>query len=90
MRLKLLVALLTTLTASAAVADLRPDCDPKKAARNAAMDATVGVSGRCDTDKLAKDAKEDLSDSAKDAVDVDRDKHRKRHRDADRKKKKKD
>ena len=87
---KLIVVLLAMLSASAAVADLRPDCDPKRAARNAALDSTVGVSGRCDADKLAKDTKEDLSRNAKDAVDVDRDKHKQRHGNTSRKKKKKD
>ncbi|UTF59521.1 hypothetical protein [Gilvimarinus sp. DA14] len=43
------------------------DCNAKKAARNAALDSTVGVSGNCDAEKLAKDAKDDVKDSVKDA-----------------------
>ena len=87
---KSMVALLAVLASSAAVADLRPDCDPKRVARNAALDSTVGVSGRCDADKLAKDTKKDVSNNAKDAVDVDRDKHKQRHDNTSRKKNKKD
>ena len=54
-----------------ALADLKPDiveCDAQKAARNAALDATVGVSGGCDADKLAKETKKD----AKEAVTPDK------------------
>ena len=43
-------------------------CDAQKAARNVAMDATIGVSGRCDAEKLA----EDTVDDAKDKVDLDK------------------
>lgn len=70
--------LLAALAAASAQADLKPDlvdCDPQKAARNAAMDATVGISGRCDPEKLTKDAREE----AKEKVDIDRDKDKKRH-----------
>jgi len=90
MTTRLMVALLAALSAGAAVADLRPDCDPKRVARNAALDSTVGVSGRCDADKLAKDTKKDVSNNAKDAVDVDRDKRKQRHDNSSRKKNKKD
>ncbi|MEH6637074.1 MAG: hypothetical protein V7700_16260 [Halioglobus sp.] len=75
-----IIAFLTLLVAPGAFADLTPNCNPKKAARNAAMDATVGVSGRCDTGKAAKDAKEDVVDNAKDAVDVDLDKNKQHER----------
>jgi hypothetical protein len=72
-------AILVALTAASyAVADLKPDvldCNPKKAARNAAMDATVGVSGRCDPGKVAEKTKENVVDDAKDAVDIDLDKN---------------
>jgi len=71
-------ALWTLLFSAGAMADLKPDvmdCNPKKAARNAAMDATVGVSGKCDSGKAAKNAKEDAVDDVKDSVDLDRDKH---------------
>ena len=76
MKFRVLVMLFAILVASAASADLKPKCDPKKAARNAAMDATVGVGGRCDADKVAKNAKEDVKDS----VDLDRDKNHKNHK----------
>jgi hypothetical protein len=84
MKYKLIVLLLAAVFASGAAAK----CDPKKAARNAAMDASVGISGRCDADSLAKDTKEDLGGNVKDSVDVDRDKHHK-HRDGDKMKRKK-
>ena len=74
MKLQVTALVLGTLLTAGAYAD----CTAKKAARNATMDATVGVSGRCDPDKLAKDAKKDLGDGVKDTVDVDRDKHHKK------------
>lgn len=60
------------LFATPALADLKPDiidCDAKKVARNAAMDATVGISGGCDTEKMADSAKDDLDDRFDDAKD---------------------
>ena len=69
-------ALWALLFCAGAMADLKPDvmdCNPKKAARNAAMDATVGVSGKCDSGKAAKNAKEDAVDDVKDSVDLDHD-----------------
>jgi len=54
------------------LADLKPDvldCDPKKAGRNAAMQATVGVSGKCNAKKAANEAKKDVTNDAKDKVD---------------------
>lgn len=77
MNVKLVAALLAILVSTNTIADLKPDiidCDPKKAARNAAMDATVGISGRCDTAKAAENSKENVVDAAKDSVDVDLDK----------------
>ncbi|WP_439134394.1 hypothetical protein [Pseudomaricurvus sp.] len=56
----------------AVLADLKPDvldCDPKKAARNAAMDAGIGVSGKCDAKKVAEDAKDDAKDRLDDKKD---------------------
>ena len=88
MKGKALVLLLVSLAVPNAIADLKPDvldCDAKKAARNAAMDATVGVSGRCDTSKAAKNTKENVADDVKDSVDMDLD-GRKRSRDGDSKK----
>lgn len=64
------LALVLAFFAWPALADLKPDfveCDAQKAARNAALDASVGVSGGCDAEKVAKKTKED----AKDAVSPD-------------------
>ena len=74
MKLQLTVLIMGVLLTSGAYAD----CNAKKAARNATMDATVGVSGRCDPNKLAKDAKEDLGDDVKDSVDLDKGKHQRK------------
>lgn len=60
------------LLSAFALADLKPDildCDPKKAARNAAMDATVGISGKCDGKKVAENAKDDAKDRIDDKKD---------------------
>ncbi|WP_157976753.1 hypothetical protein [Parahaliea mediterranea] len=61
------------------------DCDPKKIARNAAMEATVGVHGPCDVDRAADRAKDDLGDKvddvrdgADDKLDDMKDRHEKR------------
>lgn len=72
MKLKNVLVLFAVLGAGSAWADLKPDiidCNPKKAARNAAMEATVGVSGRCDPGKVAENTKENVVDDAKDTVD---------------------
>ncbi len=77
MKPKASAALFLIAMATGAAADLKPDaldCNAKKAARNAALDATVGVSGRCDPGKAADQAKENVADNARDAVDLDRDK----------------
>lgn len=55
-----------------ALADLKPDvleCDPKKAGRNAAMQATVGVSGKCNAKKAANETKKEVTNDAKDKLD---------------------
>ncbi|MFV8817153.1 hypothetical protein [Haliea sp. E17] len=57
------------LAAAPALAD-KPrliDCNAEKAARNAAMQATVGVHGPCDPDKLAQQKKEDARGKMDDA-----------------------
>ncbi|MCP5130001.1 MAG: hypothetical protein H6985_10510 [Pseudomonadales bacterium] len=72
MNCKLGFLLVATLCAGSAWADLKPDiidCNSKKAARNAALEATVGVSGHCDPGELAKDTREDVADGARDKVD---------------------
>jgi hypothetical protein len=55
--------LLAATTAVAGAGPLDPDCTAEKAAKSAAAKATVGVGGRCDP-------KEALSDTAKDAVNL--------------------
>ncbi len=79
MKSQVLVLLLAAVAIDVARADLKPDfveCDAKKATRNAAMDATIGVSGRCDPEKVVKNSKENLADDARDAVDIDNKKHK--------------
>ncbi|WP_041522246.1 hypothetical protein [Gilvimarinus agarilyticus] len=69
---QLLLLGLLTAACPMTLADLKPDiieCDGKKAARNAAMEATVGVSGNCDAKKMADDAKDDAADKVSDRVD---------------------
>ncbi len=59
------------LVAAPALAD-KPrliDCDAEKAARNAAMEAVVGVHGPCDPEKLAEQKKEDAMDKVDGAKD---------------------
>ena len=88
MNFRIFVFLLASIITPTAIADLKPDaldCDAKKAARNAAMGATVGVSGRCDTSKAAKNAKDSVAGDVKDSVDIDRD-EKKRNTDGNRKK----
>jgi len=73
MNFRVLAVLFTSMITLNAVADLKPDivdCNAKKAARNAAMGATVGISGRCDTQKAAKKAKENVAENVKDSADI--------------------
>jgi phage gp45-like len=82
MKYRVMVVLCTALATSAVLADLKPnviDCNAKKATRNAAMDATVGVSGNCDADKVAKKTKDNVADDARDAVNLDHDKKKSHH-----------
>ncbi len=85
-RLTVMAALLSLV--APALADLKKpdiiDCNAKKAARNAAMEATVGVHGSCDADKLAKDAKKDAGKKVEgaredlgDKLDLDKDRDKK-------------
>ena len=57
-------ALLAATAAVASAGPLDPDCTAEKAAKSAVAKATVGVGGRCD-------AKEALTDSAKDVANID-------------------
>lgn len=52
MKIKYIASTLLLIVSSGAFAD----CNVKKAARNAAMDSKIGVSGRCDAKKATKDA----------------------------------
>ena len=56
-------AVLAAMTAAAGAGPLDPDCTVEKAAKSAAAKATIGVGGRCD-------AKEALSDTAKDVANI--------------------
>ena len=58
-----LALMLAGTTANGGVLD--PDCDAKDAAKSTAMKATVGVGGRCSP-------KEAVTDTAKDAVGIDK------------------
>jgi len=80
--MKKILVILLLLAAPVVHADL-VKCDAKKAARNAAMDATVGVSGRCDAEKLVKDEKDELVDEIDDKVDLDHDRKKDKKRDGD-------
>ncbi|HDY98930.1 MAG TPA: hypothetical protein ENH72_10630 [Pseudomonas sabulinigri] len=74
--LKKLLFIALCFNASASLADLKPDimgCDAQKATRNAAMEATVGVSGGCDASKAAGNAKDNAVDNVTDHVDDARD-----------------
>ena len=55
---------LVLASASAYSGPVDPDCTAEKAAKSAAMKATVGVGGRCSP-------KETAADTARDAVDID-------------------
>ena len=57
-------ALLAATSAAAIAGPLDPDCTAEKAAKSAAAKATIGVGGRCD-------AKEALTDTAKDVANID-------------------
>ncbi|GAB3288697.1 hypothetical protein [Parahaliea aestuarii] len=69
MTFRILPVLLLLLTAGVQAKPELIDCDPKDAARNAAMKATVGVHGPCDAGKMADRAKDDLGDKADDVRD---------------------
>lgn len=73
-KLKLISGLLSVLTCSlitysAVAGPLDPNCDPEKVAKNAAVKATVGVSGRCTPEKAAERKVEDAKDAVGDAKD---------------------
>ncbi|MEH6492626.1 hypothetical protein [Halopseudomonas sp.] len=70
--LKKLIVLLSGVYVLAAQADLKPDvleCDAKRATRNAAMEATLGVSGGCDMGKATDNAMDDARDNVGDHLD---------------------
>lgn len=59
----MLIGCLLAATTFTSAGPLDPDCDAEKAAKSAAMKATVGVGGRCTP-------KEALEDTARDAVGI--------------------
>lgn len=73
MRKTLLAACLGLLAMQVQAGVINPDCDAGKAAKSAAMKATVGVGGRCDpkeamADSFGLDGKKDSVSNGKDAV----------------------
>ncbi|ABI40469.1 conserved hypothetical protein [Shewanella sp. MR-4] len=73
-KLKLMSGLLSVVTCSlitysAVAGPLDPNCDPEKVAKNAAVKATTGVSGRCTPEKAAERKAEDAKDAVGDAKD---------------------
>jgi hypothetical protein len=73
MRKVLLLASLSLVCLSAQAGVIDPDCTAEKAAKSAAMKATVGVGGRCDAkeaaaDSMGLDDKKDAVDDAKDNI----------------------
>lgn len=92
MILRLLPALL--LLTSAAVQADKPhliDCNASDVARNAAMEATVGVHGPCDAEKVAGRARDDVDDKlddARDGAEKKMDKAKDKHKDKDKDRKK--
>lgn len=75
-RFAIAIALSLTCYTSASLADLKPDildCNAKKAGRNAALEASIGVSGSCDPRDVAGDARDDLKDGVQDSADDARD-----------------
>jgi len=70
--LKRLIFLTGFIYAASAHADLKPDvleCDAQRATRNAAMEATVGVSGGCDMGKATNNAMDGARDNMSGQVD---------------------
>ncbi|WP_153448530.1 hypothetical protein [Vibrio algicola] len=72
MKIKALVMLGFALASSMSYAGvIKPDCNASKAAKNAALESSVGVNGRCDVEKTTKQAKKEVTnkvDDTKDAV----------------------
>ncbi|QXN25568.1 hypothetical protein KVP08_002900 [Shewanella putrefaciens] len=73
-KLKLISGLLSVVTCSlitysAVAGPLDPNCDPEKVAKNAAVKATTGVSGRCTPEKAAERTAKDAKDAVGDAKD---------------------
>ena len=63
-------ALLAATAAVASAGPLDPDCTAEKAAKSAAMKATVGVGGRCDPKEAAHDTAKDVTDFHEDFFNV--------------------
>lgn len=69
MKLKILIPFILLATSTVHAGLIKPDCDASKAAKNAALENTVGISGRCDAAKTAEQAKDEALGDAKDKVD---------------------
>lgn len=63
-----LLSLLLMATFHVNAGIINPDCDLSDAAKSAAAEATIGVSGRCDTKEAMTDTVDKAADSAKEAV----------------------
>ncbi|WP_089139532.1 hypothetical protein [Vibrio rumoiensis] len=74
MKLKLFIPFILLATSTAYAGLIKPDCDASKVAKNAALENTVGISGRCDAAKTAEQAKDEAVDNVSDKVDQKRDK----------------
>ena len=74
MKLKLFIPFILLATSTAHAGLIKPDCDASKAAKNAALENTVGISGRCDAAKTAEQAKDEAVDNVTDKVAQKKDK----------------
>lgn len=74
MKLKLFIPFILLATSTAHAGLIKPNCDVSKAAKNAALENTVGISGRCDAAKTAEQAKDEAVDNVTDKVDQKKDK----------------
>lgn len=79
MRTLMMAACLALVCLQVQAGVIDPDCTAEKAAKSAAMKATVGVGGRCDpkeaaADSMGLDDKKDAVGDARDSVSDTRDK----------------
>lgn len=70
MKLNALIPMILLAASSSVYAGIiNPDCNVSKVATNAALKNTVGVSGRCDAEETAEQAKDRVEDRVDDAKD---------------------